>query len=70
MNSIKEQEHIILSASRMTDMPKFYPEILIEEVNKRMERSLCGCSMSTDIGGFPPKICGTGCLYCYGNASR
>jgi len=34
------------------------------------KRSLCGCSMSTDIGGFPPRKCLTGCLYCYGNASR
>lgn len=34
------------------------------------KRSLCGCSMSTDIGGFPPRKCFTGCIYCYGNASK
>lgn len=34
------------------------------------KRSLCGCSVSTDIGGFPRRKCLTGCLYCYGNASR
>ena len=40
MNEMKEQEQIILSASRMTDMPKFYPEVLIEEVNKRMDKGI------------------------------
>ena len=40
MNLQKEKEQIILSASRMTDMPKFYPEILIEEVNKRMDKNI------------------------------
>ena len=31
---------VVLSASRMTDMPKFYPEQLIEGVNSRLERGL------------------------------
>lgn len=29
------------------------------------KRPLCGCSVSTDIGGWPPKICYSGCQYCY-----
>jgi hypothetical protein len=28
-------------------------------------RTLCGCTKSIDIGGWPPKICPSGCLYCY-----
>lgn len=31
---------IILSASRMTDMPKFYPNELIEEVEKRLNKGI------------------------------
>jgi hypothetical protein len=28
-------------------------------------RKLCGCTKSIDIGGWPPKICPSGCMYCY-----
>jgi hypothetical protein len=28
-------------------------------------RPLCGCTTSVDIGGWPPKICWSGCDYCY-----
>ena len=31
------------------------------------KRKLCGCTESIDIGGWPPKRCYTGCLYCYSN---
>ena len=31
------------------------------------KRKLCGCTESIDIGGWPPKKCYTGCLYCYAN---
>ncbi len=31
------------------------------------KRKLCGCTESIDIGGWPPKRCFTGCLYCYSN---
>ena len=30
-------------------------------------RALCGCTESIDLGGWPPKKCYTGCLYCYSN---
>jgi hypothetical protein len=30
---------IIISASRMTDLPAFYPESLIDEVEKRIEKN-------------------------------
>lgn len=30
-------------------------------------RALCGCTEFIDIGGWPPKKCFTGCLYCYSN---
>lgn len=32
------------------------------------KRKLCGCTASIDLGGWPPKKCYTGCLYCYANA--
>lgn len=31
---------VVLSASRMTDMPKFYPRELIKEVNKRLAKGI------------------------------
>lgn len=33
-------------------------------------RPLCGCTESIDIGGWPPKKCYTGCLYCYANPQK
>ena len=32
------------------------------------KRSLCACTSSIDIGGWPPKKCFSGCKYCYANA--
>jgi len=37
---IERKKYVILSASRMTDMPKFYPKDIILEVNKRIEKGL------------------------------
>lgn len=31
------------------------------------KRELCGCTNSIDIGGWPPKKCFSGCIYCYSN---
>lgn len=28
-------------------------------------RPLCSCTKTTDLGGWPPKPCYSGCLYCY-----
>ena len=36
----KKISKVVLSASRMTDMPKFYPKQIIEEVNKRLQQSM------------------------------
>ncbi len=30
-------------------------------------RPNCGCTRSIDLGGWPPKPCYSGCLYCYAN---
>jgi hypothetical protein len=40
-------------------------------ISKKEPRSrpLCGCTESIDIGGWPPKICYSGCLYCYSRPS-
>ncbi|MFW5886820.1 MAG: DUF1848 family protein [Bacteroidota bacterium] len=32
-------------------------------------RPACGCTASIDIGGWPPKKCYSGCIYCYSNPS-
>lgn len=36
----KKNKAIILSASRMTDMPKYYPEMLMKEVMTRIEKGM------------------------------
>ena len=38
------------------------------DLNEPRKRELCACTMSTDIGGWPPKKCYSGCKYCYANA--
>lgn len=40
MTGIKQDIGIVLSASRMTDMPKFYPKELIEEVENRRNKGM------------------------------
>jgi hypothetical protein len=35
------------------------------DLSKPHSRQLCGCTKSVDIGGWPPKVCNSGCLYCY-----
>lgn len=34
------EKRIVISASRMTDMPKYYPEAIIEEVDKRLNKGM------------------------------
>jgi hypothetical protein len=41
------------------------PQTPTISVNKPHTRALCGCTTSIDIGGWPPKKCYSGCLYCY-----
>lgn len=35
------------------------------DLSQPHSRQLCGCTKSVDIGGWPPKVCNSGCLYCY-----
>ncbi len=35
------------------------------DISEPRKREKCGCTHSIDIGGWPPKVCLTGCLYCY-----
>ena len=54
---------IVLSASRMTDMPKFYPNELIEEVEKRLNK---GIDIHTLVlWSKHPKSLISGSLYTY-----
>ncbi|MBI5219945.1 MAG: DUF1848 family protein [Bacteroidia bacterium] len=36
-------------------------------VKQLRRRKLCGCTQSTDLGGWPPAKCFSGCDYCYAN---
>ncbi len=42
---------------------------LLTSNKKPFKRKLCGCTVSIDIGGWPPKKCYTGCQYCYSKSS-
>ncbi|TEB05681.1 hypothetical protein Psch_02722 [Pelotomaculum schinkii] len=51
---------------------------LLQQLHDRQEpadsrqprkRPQCGCTYSIDIGGWPPKLCYTGCDYCYAHAN-
>lgn len=35
------------------------------DISEPRKREKCACTHSIDIGGWPPKVCLTGCLYCY-----
>lgn len=43
---------------------------LVHEKKTRLGRPLCGCCFDLDLGGWPPKKCFSGCLYCYANPVR
>lgn len=49
----------------LTDLHKENKRTILKEPKKR---SLCNCTDSIDIGGWPPKKCYSGCKYCYANA--
>lgn len=49
---------------------RLHPEGGNVSLKKPHSRSLCGCTQSTDIGGWPPKPCPTGCIYCYARPQR
>ena len=36
----KKNDSVVLSASRMTDMPKYYPDVLMKEVMTRSEKGV------------------------------
>lgn len=40
------------------------------DVRTLHRRPDCGCTKSTDLGGWPPKACYSGCLYCYASPIR
>lgn len=71
----KEKEVIITSCS-VPGLPtsacidgkllqELHDEHLPLDLSQPRSRVLCGCTKSIDIGGWPPKICYSGCLYCY-----
>ena len=60
-----------LEESRCIDgylLSKLHDTNKMVDINEPRKRELCACTMSTDIGGWPPKKCYSGCKYCYANA--
>jgi hypothetical protein len=56
------------SPSRCIDgnkLQKLHDKQLPVSLKEPKSRILCGCTESVDIGGWPSKICYSGCLYCY-----
>ncbi|MGC8865592.1 MAG: DUF1848 family protein [Bacteroidales bacterium] len=49
---------------------QLHPEGGLISLKKPHSRPLCGCTHSIDIGGWPPKPCPTGCIYCYARPQR
>ena len=49
---------------------RLHPENLDVSLRQPHSRPLCGCTLSTDLGGWPPKVCPTGCIYCYARPQR
>lgn len=41
------------------------PHLPPPSLKQPYSRGLCGCTTSVDIGGWPPRLCYSGCLYCY-----
>lgn len=57
-----------LSPSRCIDgyfLQTIHKNKLPVSLKEPKSRPLCGCTDSIDIGGWPPKTCFSGCLYCY-----
>lgn len=50
-----------------TLLEKLHHQFLPASHKKKYSRPFCGCTASIDIGGWPPKKCFSGCLYCYAN---
>lgn len=49
---------------------KLHPSAPAVSLREPHSRPLCGCTRSTDLGGWPPKACLTGCIYCYARPQR
>lgn len=61
-----------LKESRCIDgylLNELHNEKKYADLNEPRKRSLCACTSSIDIGGWPPKKCFSGCKYCYANAA-
>lgn len=50
-------------------LEQLHPAGLKLDHNKKpkLGRALCGCCMDVNLGGWPPKRCPSGCMYCYAN---
>lgn len=46
-------------------LQNLHPQQWPVDLTQPHSRELCGCTKSIDIGGWPPKECNSGCLYCY-----
>lgn len=44
---------------------RLHPEHRKVTARRTFSRPICHCTQSVDIGGWPPRLCPTGCDYCY-----
>lgn len=58
-----------LDPDRLEELHPAHRE-LVHEKKKQLGRPLCGCCFDLDLGGWPPKKCPSGCLYCYATPVR
>jgi hypothetical protein len=78
LKELANKYHVIIGACCINGFPesscidatfleKTHDRQFLLNHKKKYSRPLCGCTISIDIGGWPPKKCYSGCLYCYAN---
>jgi hypothetical protein len=76
VNRHSSAKKVIISACSVPGLPqsacidgnllqRLHPRQLPLDLSQPRSRELCGCTKSVDIGGWPPKTCFSGCIYCY-----
>jgi hypothetical protein len=76
--SLAQKYRVSISACCVPELPssacingmlleKLHDRQLSVSHNQTKSRELCGCTQSVDLGGWPPRKCASGCLYCYAN---
>ena len=57
-------ESSCINGKRLQKTHEHFYSVKLKQLRRRPR---CGCTFSIDLGGWPPKKCHSGCLYCYAN---